>query len=127
DLVIIEGDEDEPALQTSIALGDGAGGFGAAVEGGWRAFVYFPTFTDFNGDGHLDLLTISSFNTFAVRLGNGAGGFAAPAEYANAVYYWPTAGDVNGDGRPDIVTGDRTGQLNVFLNACGGTATNLSV
>jgi uncharacterized repeat protein (TIGR01451 family) len=127
DLLIVEGDDDEPALQTSIALGDGAGGFGAAVEVVSGAFVYFPTFSDVNGDGHVDLLTISSFNTFAVRLGNGAGGFSAPVEYANAVYYWPAAGDVNGDGRPDIVTGDRHGQLNVFLNACGGEATNLSV
>ena len=91
------------------------------------AFVYFPTFPDLNGDGHLDLLGISGFNTFAVRLGNGAGGFSAPVEYPNAVYYGPTAGDVNGDGRPDIVTGDRHGQLNVFFNNCGAAATNLSV
>ena len=90
DLLIVEGDEDEPAPQTSIALGDGAGGFGAAVEVVSGAFVYFPTFNDFNGDGHLDLLAISGFNTFAVRLGNGAGGFSAAVEYPNAVYYGPT-------------------------------------
>ena len=127
DLVIVEGDDDEPALQTSVALGDGAGGFGAAVEvvsGALRVFPDVHRRKRRRAPGPADDLQLQHLCGQAREWRRWILGAGAVRE---CVYYWPTAGDVNGDGRPDIVTGDRTGQLNVFLNNCGGAATNLSV
>ena len=126
DLFTIAGDENEPAPGASVLFGDGAGGFGGAVEV-TSDFVYFPTLADVNGDGRPDLVGISSLSSFGVWLGNGGGTFSAPVQFANAIYYGPAVGDLNGDGRPDIVTGDINGTLNVFFNNCGAAPANLSV
>ena len=127
-LLLGAGDDQEPSGQASVVLGDGAGGFGAPIEiSAGSSFIYFPTLSDVNGDGKIDLVAISGLNGFEVRLGDGAGGFSAAAQFANATDYGPTVGDVDGDGRPDIVTGDRNGRLNVFLNNCGAAPVNLGV
>jgi hypothetical protein len=128
DLVLNGGDNDtDPNGRTFVALGDGAGGFGASVEVALGSFLVWQTLADVNGDGDLDLVATSGTNAVEVRLGDGAGGFLGPARFPNAVYYNPAVGDLNQDGRPDIVTGDRNGRLNVFFNNCGAAATNLSV
>ena len=126
DLLFIAGDDNGPNPGASVVFGDGAGGFGAAVQA-TVDFVYFPTLTDVNGDGRPDLVAISSLGSFGVWLGNGGGSFSAPVHFPNAVYYGPAVGDLNGDGRPDIATGDINGTLNVFLNNCGAAPANLGV
>ena len=126
DLFTIAGDENGPAPGASVLFGDGAGGFGGAVQA-TSDFVYLPTLADVNGDGRPDLVGISSLGSFGVWLGNGGGTFSAPVHFANAVYYGPAVGDLNGDGRPDLATGDINGTLNVFFNNCGAAPANLSV
>ena len=126
DLFSIAGDENGPAPGASVLLGDGAGGFGGALQA-TSDFVYLPTLADVNGDGRPDLVGISSLGSFGVWLGNGGGTFSAPVHFANAVYYGPAVGDLNGDGRPDLATGDINGTLNVFFNNCGAAPANLSV
>jgi uncharacterized repeat protein (TIGR01451 family) len=126
DLFAIAGDDDEPAPGATVLFGDGAGGFGGAVQA-TTDFVYLPTLVDVNGDGRRDLVGISSLSSFGVWLGNGGGTFAAPVQFPNAMYYGPAVGDVNGDDRPDLATGDLNGSLNVFLNNCGAAPANLSV
>jgi uncharacterized repeat protein (TIGR01451 family) len=126
DLFTIAGDENAPAPGASVLLGDGAGGFGGAVQA-TSDFVYLPTLADVNGDGRPDLVGISSISSFGVWLGNGGGTFSAPVQFANAVFYAPAVGDLNGDGRPDLATGDINGTLNVFFNNCGAAPANLRV
>ncbi|HEU4891732.1 MAG TPA: FG-GAP-like repeat-containing protein [Vicinamibacterales bacterium] len=126
DLFTIAGDGNGPAPGASVLFGDGAGGFGGAVQA-ISDFVYLPTLADVNGDGRSDLVGISSFSSFGVWLGNGGGTFSAPVQFANAVYYAPAVGDLNGDGRPDLATGDINGTLNVFFNNCGAAPANLRV
>ena len=126
DLFSIAGDENGPAPGGSVLLGDGAGGFGGALQA-TSDFVYLPTLADVNGDGRRDLVGISSLGSFGVWLGTGGGTFSAPVHFANAVYYGPAVGDLNGDGRPDLATGDINGTLNVFFNNCGAAPANLTV
>jgi uncharacterized protein (TIGR03437 family) len=77
---------------------------------------------DVNGDGKLDLVSASTINSqdqpvVAVALGDGKGGFQAPAVYSvrlpkslNTALV--ATGDINGDGFPDIVTSGGTVLLN---------------
>jgi len=66
---------------------------------------------DFNGDGKLDLVALSSCDpqpcsnsTIAVTLGNGRGGFQRPIFSTTAAVpgYGPVVGDFNGDHKADI-------------------------
>jgi hypothetical protein len=65
---------------------------------------------DFNGDGYVDLAVIghdtslSGYNVY-ILLGDGMGGFSAPAGYATgASSTWLAMGDFNRDGKLDLVT-----------------------
>ena len=124
DLLIGGADDTEFTGHLSVALGNGSGGFGARTL--LATDLFWVNAVDINGDGHTDLAS-TTLNAIDVRLGDGTGGFGTPLRLANAVYYNPAVGDVNGDSRPDIVTGDRDGNLRVFLNNCGAPGSNLAV
>jgi hypothetical protein len=93
---------------------------------------------DFNGDGKGDLLSYSfvgSSSSFSVRLGNGAGEFAAPTSYSPATspYYFRNAlvGDFNGDNRTDVIANlvaypstDPVVKLGLYLNDGSGGLVN---
>ena len=86
-----------PSYAVSPSIPLPAGGNPAAVATG-----------DFNGDGHTDI-AIANRGTgeVSVLLGNGGGGFAAPAHYPTGVGSSPiaiVAADLTGDGRTDLAT-----------------------
>lgn len=73
---------------------------------------------DFNGDGHLDIVT----NNYAVLMGNSDGSFQSPVYYtAQTAAYGVATGDFNGDGHPDFATADADGTLGIWLNKGDGT------
>ncbi len=110
----------------SIMLGNGAGGFGAPTQIALTAQLNPNAVVvgDFNSDGKADLAVAMSYGFsnitpghVAVLLGNGAGGFAAPANFAvggspNSV----ATGDFNGDGKADLaVANSLVGTASVLL------------
>ena len=106
-------------LSVSVLLGTGTGAFGPKTD--------YPTgdgpndvaLGDVNGDGQLDVVTVSAFpGTAVVLLGTGGGAFAPPTRFtAGSLPYNGVLGDVNGDGRPDLVTADNgSSMVSVLLN-----------
>jgi uncharacterized protein (TIGR03437 family) len=94
----------------SVLLGDGLGGFSAALSGPLLvgADPQSVVVADFNGDGKLDVATAnSSANSVTVLLGDGLGGFSGSPGSPFAVGTQPqglAVADLNGDGNLDIVT-----------------------
>jgi hypothetical protein len=79
---------------------------------------------DFNGDGILDIATeryANNTNNVLILLGNGAGSFAAPRNFAigNGSFYTLAVGDFNGDGKLDVVT------ANTDIASLGGTTVSV--
>ena len=109
-----------------------AGGVPAAVGQSFGSRTDYPAGShpasaalgDVNGDGLLDLVTLSQANNAAsVRLNTGAGAFGPFTDYftgnspRSAVL-----GDVNGDGLLDLVTANDSGSsLSVLLGVGAGT------
>lgn len=111
-----------------LFLGDGAGGFGTPTAFSTGALPNdFPNVlaaADFNGDGKLDIaVTNRNTSNIGVLLGDGAGGFAAAAQYNGGPFpVGITAGDYDGDGKIDIAVTALTEQkLNVLRNNGDGT------
>ena len=93
-----------------VWLGDGSGTFQAGLaDVPTNATAVRLVLADVNEDGHLDLLlaNISSPATLSLRLGDGNGGFAAPATGAEiAVSVAPAhlaVGDLDEDGHLDVL------------------------
>jgi hypothetical protein len=119
------------ALDTNVlALGNGDGTFQTP-----HAFAPRPPpegFTniaarDLNGDGTLDIVLASLFNSqLFILLNNGAGVFTQTGIDTYGACYdagFPTIADVNGDGSPDIVLGCQDGKTAIYLNNGAGAFT----
>jgi len=109
----------------TILLGDGRGGFAPAssspVAVHSRPHPHGVAAADFDGDGHLDLVTDSwGENKVTVLFGDGKGGFTSPGttfDVGPHPYQRVRAADLNGDGRGDIVTADSAdGTITLFLS-----------
>jgi VCBS repeat-containing protein len=105
----------------SVLLGNGTGGFAAAVNFGADNAPRSVTAGDFNLDGKLDLATANTGSSnLSVLLGDGSGGFAGSVNFGTGGGpYLVTTGDFNADGRLDLATANylRRG-LSVLLNNC---------
>jgi len=114
----------------SVLLGDGAGGFGAAINSPGATNDAFErasvTVADFDNDGDLDLATAmygyqdGLFGRLDVRLGNGDGTFQSPTLVQSPTLIRGcaplavAAGDFNNDGNSDLVyTADYTADFNL--------------
>ena len=90
----------------SVLLGNGSGGFTAAVSFPVGSQPNSVVLGDFNHDGRLDIAVANrGDDNVTILLGDGAGGFASAGTVP--VGTAPTsvvAGDFNGDGRPDLAT-----------------------
>jgi len=137
--IVLTNDGDPSGLQ--VWLNDGAGNFTAQAEEAVPGVDYDFTFGDFNGDGKLDIATVSEYSyngtnsngdfVFSVLMGNGDGTFQAPVSYAetlqdvdlnNPYSYFITNGDMNGDGKPDLVySNTEYGSVAIAYNVGDGT------
>ncbi len=82
------------------------------------------TNADVNGDGNVDLITVSSNdNKVAVLLNNGNGTFASKVDYAVGNFPWSlTSADVNGDSKADLIAANwESSSVSVLINNGNGT------
>jgi hypothetical protein len=132
-LDIVTANNDFPGT-VSVLLGNGDGTFQPAVRIpiGQESRPRSVALADFNGDGHLDIVTTNQFDLsqrhrgIDVLFGNGDGTFQAPQFIRTEVFVdHVLAGDLNGDGSPDLVTlgavAFPTQNFGVLLNQGDGT------
>ena len=113
----------------SVLPGNGRDGFAPAQTTTFPAGQgrYSLAFGDLDGDGHLDVVTVSSGGQFpepsslVVLRGDGKGGFKKLTETSvppGARFI--ALGDLNGDQRPDLAINHNGNQLRILLNQGGG-------
>jgi hypothetical protein len=91
----------------SIALGDGAGGFGAAVNFTVGTAPNAIVVGDFNSDGKQDLATANSGSgNVSILTGDGFGGFVATTVAAGTNPTNLAVGDLDNDGDADLAITD---------------------
>jgi hypothetical protein len=117
-------------INTTGGIGYTIGDFVPKTDFAAGANARSVTTGDFNGDGKLDLATVSGTSgNVSVLLGNGSGGFATKVDFAvGGNPYSVTTGDFNGDGKLDLATanGNSSGTVSVLLgNGSGGFATKV--
>ena len=123
DLVVVN----ENASTVNVVTGDNQGDFLTLLNTNPASTGPLPVAAavgDFNGDGHLDVVTANSANrTVSVLFGNGNGTFQTAVSYAVGSSPSSVAvGDLNGDGKPDIVVTDAGGNsVSVLMNNGNGT------
>lgn len=107
----------------AVRLGHGDGTFGDRVESDVLAGEE-SAYADVNGDGHLDVLTLTAYNNaLAVLLGKGDGTLQ-PALHFEAGSRPATLAiaDIDGDGRVDVVTNsnaeNRVADVSVLFGRC---------
>jgi len=113
DLALVDTGSNKIGSNIEILLGNSRGGFGPAKSFAAGNQPEGLVATDFNHDGHLDLI-VSDFGTFpndhggvSLLLGNGDGTFQSPVSFGAGDFPVGIAtGDFNGDGNPDAVVAD---------------------
>jgi len=116
------------AANVTVLLGNGAGGFVAAIGSPFAVGAAPGSIAvgDFNGDGIPDLATANeNSGNVTVLLGNGSGGFTPATGSPFAVGAGPVSvavGDFNGDGIQDLAVANYgSGNVTVLLgNGSGG-------
>lgn len=97
--------------QISVLIGDGAGGFGAAVSFSTGSFPNSVAVADVTGDGLLDVITSNgSSDDVSVLVGDGAGAFSPPQHLSVGPEARPLSvvvADVTADGNVDLVTANQ--------------------
>jgi len=110
------------ATSVSVLLGDGGGGFAAAVNFAAGTAPGPVVSADFNGDGKMDMAevvynSLSNTNSVNVFLGDGLGGFTT-----TSIFLWTSnnvtsiiSADFNGDGKVDLVVGSKSFRYVIIL------------
>lgn len=109
--------------RVAVLLGNGAGGFGAAITFTADGNATSIATGDINADGKLDLVTgnLNGFN-ISILLGDGSGNFGAPLKYStgdNPQYV--ALADVNQDSKLDVVTANSSNKVSVLLGSGTGS------
>ena len=107
----------------SLLLGDGRGGFSAAVSFQAGPEPRSLVVSDFNGDGNPDL-AVANRNSAAISilLGDGQGSFTSSLIGIGANPGVIVTGDFNGDNRADLaVTSNNSSTLAILLGNANGT------
>ena len=112
----------------AVLHGDGRGGFTrgpeVAVDSGQDGYVL--AFADFNGDRHLDVVSVSrkgyedtTAGRVIVRLGDGTGNFSPTSQSPFDAAVGPrsvTVADFTGDRHPDIAIASHDGRVSILTN-----------
>ncbi|HET6179676.1 MAG TPA: VCBS repeat-containing protein, partial [Candidatus Sulfotelmatobacter sp.] len=121
---IMQDNDCQPSQSVSVLLGKGDGTFRAHVDYPVGNYPQAVAVGDFNGDGHIDIVTPNhDDDTVSVLLGNGDGTFRARTDYATApLPYWTAVGDFNGDGKLDLAVATAgSSVISVLLGNGDGT------
>jgi hypothetical protein len=123
DDLVFGANRNEPT-RLGVSLGDGTGKFTKGARfGRFDTYVLGIAVGDFNRDGNLDLVSVTSPDILSVFLGQGDGSFKHRADYSELGGYEVVPADFNGDGILDLVmvrgTGD--GGLHIRLGKGDGT------
>ncbi len=126
DLISTVYDPDNPSAGSfvSVQLGNGDGTFQPGVEYTVGQDPIAVAVGDFNGDGHLDIVTANYFDgTISVLLGNGDGTFQTQQVISvGSLPHAVAVGDLNGDGKLDIVIADSgSNDVEVLMGNGNGT------
>ncbi|GGF11005.1 hypothetical protein GCM10011383_22760 [Hymenobacter cavernae] len=119
-------------FQFTAATAPSSATFGGGSEPRVGVNPQATTVGDVDGDGDLDLLTVSyeTAGSVSVRLNNGLGSFSAAQEVAVGYNpYYLTLGDMDGDGDLDLLTanaGGPNGIISIVFNNGTGLFTLLS-
>lgn len=128
DLAIVMKNQYGPPAPLKIALSNGvARTFAAPVDYGSMS-SYEALVRDMDGDGRKDVVIAEHYVGFTVFRGNGNGTFAASQSFeSEALAIGLAIDDFDRDGGPDVVVSDfLDASVDVFLNACGRAAVNLT-
>jgi hypothetical protein len=122
--LVFGADPNGPPTQLQVALGHGDGKFSRGSR-----FWHFGEYSlgmavgDFNRDGNLDLVSVSSCCTLSVFLGQGNGSFKHLADYNELGPYEVLLADFNGDGILDLAVLLGTGDGGLFIRLGNGDGT----